>query len=153
MLVLPKRPSKDAATLEARWREIAEELTAEELESGLWRDLSRAFQAEAMGRCDLVVRWLDESEATILKAWEGYEALTVLHEEVTAESVLAHHLLCEGAECWLDALELFRCGLGQSDRLAILELAEQGQRLLVALGKVKLQEEEISARLMAAWRN
>ena len=151
MLALASRPT--AITLEDRWRRTAADLTMEELNSGTWRDLHRAFQAEAAGRHDLVVRWLEQTEATILAAWEGYDATTVLEDEVTAESVLGHQLLREGAESWLDALEMLREGLGQSDREAVLERAEEGQRLLVALGKVQQDQECSSARFMAAWRN
>ncbi len=153
MLVLAERPTTANTTLESRWRRAAAELTISELNSGTWRDLHRAFQAEALGRRDLVERWLDQTEATILAAWEGYETTTVLDEEVTLESVLGHHLLREGAEYWLEALGLLRESLGQIDREAVLELAEEGQRLLVALGKVKLEDECLSDRFMSAWMN
>lgn len=151
MLALATRPT--AATLEDHWRRTAAELTATELNSGTWRELHRAFQAESVGRCDLVLRWLEQTEATIMTAWEGYDATTVLEEEVTAESALGHQLLREGAELWLDALGILRDSLGQSDREAILERAEEGQRLLIALGKVQLEQECTSTRFMSAWRN
>lgn len=150
MLALAERPT---ATLEDRWRRTAANLTAGDLESGTWRDLHRALHAESVGRRDLVLRWLDQTEATILAAWEGYDSTTVLAEEVTAESALGHHLLREGAEYWLDALAILRETLGQVDREEVLKQAEEGQRLLMALGKMTSEAECPSARFMAAWRN
>lgn len=138
---------------EDRWRRAAAALRPEQLETHTWRELQRALQAEALGRHDLVELWLDRTEEAVMDAWEGYDRGPILDDEVTAESVLGHKLLREGAEAWLDALEMLRESLGQADRQAILARAEQGQRLLVALQTVKHEDDNLAARMLAAWSN
>ena len=142
-------------TLEERWRTRAENLSVSELHTTLWSDLQRAMVAVETGKFQVVSRWIDLVEQRMISRWESYEQTELLEEEITAETVAGHRLLCDGMESWLGALSELKFGLqnGAVNRRSVLEKAEAGQRLLVIL-KV-IQEEMVNPLqwLVDAWKN
>lgn len=143
-----------ARPLEQVWREKAAGLGLVQLETRTWEDLHKALDAAAAGRHALVARWIDGTEEAFLATWEGYESSDVLEEEITAETVLGHHLLREGVESWLEALAAFRDTLESGvDRAGVLALAEAGQRLLLVVQIAEAEAKDSASRFIAAWSN
>lgn len=144
-----------ARGIESQWRERAATLGLAQLETPLWTDLGLALEAVSAGRKQAVLRWVDLAEESFISVWEGYESGDVLESEITAESVLGHTLLSEGIENWLDALALLRDGLecGTIERDEILELAESGQRLLIAVQLFEEESTDCASQFFAAWAN
>lgn len=151
MLVLTNPPQ----SLESIWRERADRLTISQLDGRLWRDLHKAIEAASSGRTGAAARWVDAVEEHFLNIWDGYEDSDIWASEITAESVLGHLLLREGVEAWLSALCHFRTGLkkGQLDQCLVLEEAEFGQRLLVAVQLREAESRDSVSNFLAAWAN
>jgi hypothetical protein len=142
-------------SLEDRWRSRAEALPTTQLQSTLWSDLHRALEAFESGRRQVVSRWIELVEQKLLNQWEDYEDLDLLEEEITVESIAGHHILCDGVEGWLCALTELRYGLatGHLNRQGVLESAEMGQRLLVALEVIQKESASPLEWLVEAWKN
>ncbi len=139
--------------LEARWRARAAGLGTAQLDSGTWSDLHLALEAVRDGEHHLVEPWLEETEEAFLSAWESYERSDVLDSEITSESVLGHHLLLEGIEYWMAALVEFRDNIHDVDHTRVMELAEMGQRLLIAVQLMEEETQDPVSRFAAAWGN
>lgn len=140
---------------EARWRQLADSLPSEQLDSGLIVDLHRALDALESGRTGVVERWLELMENRFIAAWHDYESTEVLEDEITAESILGHHMLREGLEGWLETLDCVRAAIsnGAVDRRGIFEQALEAQRMLVSVQRLKADSEDLLASFLAAWRN
>ena len=71
----------------------------------------------------------------VRQAQEGYIATALSPDEVTAETYVAHRLLCQGMELWMQALERLLHD-PEGDWEPALADAEHGTRLLVAVQKL-----------------
>jgi hypothetical protein len=150
LLMVFKEPS-----IEDLWRARAGSLGYSELNTTLWNDLHRALDAAEKGKSQVVSRWLELVEQKMIAKWESYEHSEILDEEITSESVAGHRLLCDGVENWLCALSELRYGLavGNVNRTSVLQNAECGQRLLVALEVIQKEMVNPLQWLVEAWRN
>lgn len=153
MLTLTANPAPQS--LEATWRERADSLAPSQLEGSLWSDLHKALKAACEGRCSLAARWVDSVEEHFLAIWDSYEESDIWESEITSESVLGHRLLQEGVEAWLSALCTFRTALdrGRIVPQAVLEDAEIGQRLLIAVQLREAETQDCVSHFLAAWAN
>ena len=141
------------ARVELVWRQKASSLQAEQLHSTTWDDLHKALEATTHSPA-LVEAWVDWAEGQFLSLWESYEAGDVLCKEVTIESILGHEFLAEGVEEWLTALAQLRESLdGPVDHASILQRAEAGQRLLMALQVIEQERRNQRLNFIAAWTN
>ncbi len=118
----------DCAELEARYRRLAEDLTAAE-----WRTR----------RLERVFRWLEgepeDLEAireAIFTAWEQYQGVSLTADEITAETVVGHRLLLDGLERWLEALDGLATAGTAAEEQEALGKAIYANRLLVAVQRL-----------------
>ena len=146
--------SATTLTTEQVWRLRAATLSEDQLKTETWLDLKAAVQAVWQGAGEEVSDWVDHMEAFYLNAWSGYESLNVMEEEVTRESVLGHLFLCEGTEFWLEALACLRDFVEQPSRqleTELWELAEDGQRLLIALQMFEMENRSHGEITIKSW--
>lgn len=123
---------REVQKIRNQWHSWVESTPISVPESVSTRELELAFRALRLGRWELVEDWLPEIEGRFLEAAEEYEALTIVENEVTAESVLGHRLLVEGIDGWLEALALLREGLESTiDESEIRQIAHQAQKKLL----------------------
>ncbi|MCA9780104.1 MAG: hypothetical protein KC800_25430 [Candidatus Eremiobacteraeota bacterium] len=109
---------------------------ARELDVSAWKnDRWKQFEVRTLeairGKWGELIRWLDQQEARLHKAWEE-SSLTGL-----AETILE-----EGLQTWLEALEEIRF-LAQERKFEydLFELAEDGQRLVSLAARLQIEPE------------
>lgn len=123
---------REVQDIRNHWYQWVEATPVPIQESASTRELELAFRAARMGRKELIEEWLPQIEGRFLEAAERYETLTIVESEVTVESVLAHGLLIEGIDGWLEALAMFRDGLDSTiNESEIREIAHQAQKKLL----------------------
>lgn len=121
------------AVLEQELREIAEGIGPERWSTETYQNLENALQlfldgGEEEGLWEVV----DGIDALMESTYQAYAQTAVLPKEVTLESAVAHKLLCEGMGWWKEALESLR-EEEEPDWSAVLHMAENGNRLLIAV--------------------
>ncbi len=140
--------------LEEVWRERAAALEPERLVTESWLGLKTAVETARAGHGHAVIHWIDRMEALCLQTWNDYQSLKLLQEEITRESVLGHLFLQEGLEHWLEALATLReyCAMPKvAVEQKVWEKAEEGQRLLLALQMVEVEQRWVRGSTRTSW--
>lgn len=120
--------------LEQRFREFAASLAPENWAVGAYAVLHQDLSDFAEEEPERILSTVQELDAVLSGAWEPYAETPITEDEMTCESVLAHRLLKEGFDLWFQALDEVELALEQGHEFdRSLELAEDGNRLLVAL--------------------
>ena len=135
--------------VEDKWRTRACCLSEKQFGTRLWRDFEDAIRCLAEGDTESVDAWVDETEAQFIASYEKFEARGYGRpsDELDNRARAAQALLLEGVESWLAAFEAFREGAEQE---AIVEKAEWGQRLLIAVQHLK-KEEPAPVKSVEVW--
>ena len=144
-----------ALEIESKWRNAAAGLALESLETDAISDLRRALAALRAGQYRVVQIWVEMMEAMFIESWDRYHAADLLEEEITCESVIGHHMLCEGVEGWLEVLARLSSATmtGRIDELAVVGEALKAQRLLVAVQLMEKSTTDVVESFRKAWLN
>jgi hypothetical protein len=130
--------------LKDQWMHKKDSLTEADISTELWVDFRDVLNCLEEHDFDSAQAWIEETETRFLAIWEDYEGFDILEKEITNESVLGHHFLRDGVECWLEALAMLS-ELPEGDSTSLPEIcrkAAEGQRLLVL---VQHLEESVQA--------
>lgn len=127
-------PVPPEAILESELREIATGIDEKRWATDSYQSLQKAItqfleggeENEFWAVIDSLEERLEEVEGSYLKT-------TIVPREVTTESTVCHNLLREGFQLWGEALSLIGESEDEPDWDHVLELAEQGNRLLVSV--------------------
>lgn len=128
-------PGEDPqAVLERELREIAAGIAPSRWSTETYQNLEQAIDAYLEGGEEEAL-WaqVETIEQLLERVSESYQRTAVLPKEVTMESLVIHRLLCEGIAEWQQALALLRESEDEPDWDAVLDGAEAGNRLLVAV--------------------
>jgi len=136
-------------SLEQEFRLLARSFDRSQWLSRSYQRLVKALQDWEQGHAQPLLEYLDPKRQLLEEAWARYERTPVLSSEITAETIVGHRLLQESIELWMQALDLVEqateTGQPFSEALA---LAEQGNRLLVAVERLNDRTQSL-ARAMA----
>jgi hypothetical protein len=140
----PERAVESAASLlERQYRELASQLAESQWRTDTYRRVESALDRYLEdGDEEPLLDALDAMEEILEKAYRPYREAPVLPSEVSAESYVGHRLLQEGIESWFSALEMLREEEDperETDWAGALKLAEQGNRLLIAVQRLNAQ--------------
>jgi hypothetical protein len=132
------RQTPVAEDLESEFRAMAAQFTEEQWRTSAYVDLENALlDFEEDGELDGLLLKLQSREEKIRESLDGYRATSLTPEEVTAETVTGHRLLCDGLEAWLAALgALAEAAESGGAWEPGLEAAERGNRLLLAVQRL-----------------
>lgn len=120
--------------LEQELREIAGGIARERWATESFVKLEQAIQGFLeTGEEEPLWDVIEMMEAAVENSSQGYAQTDILAKEVTLESQVVHKLLCEGMERWQLALDQVRDEEAEPDWDQMLEDAEAGNRLLVAV--------------------
>lgn len=118
------------SALDRRVRELALKLPAESWQVGAYRVLEAALSEPSRD----IFETLNELDQVLSEAWEPYISTRVTEVEITAETVVGHQVLRDGFDYWFQALDEVEFAVAEGrDFQRALELAEEGNRLLVAV--------------------
>lgn len=124
--------------LESEFRAMASEFDEAEWRTAAFLDLENALlDFEEGGELEELLAVLSSREVKIQAALQGYRETSMMPEEVTAETVTGHRLLCAGLESWLVGLAALAEAARNSEPWDEgLEHAETGNRLLLAVQRL-----------------
>lgn len=132
--------------IEDKWRARAAELRPKELGTRLWREFQEAMVCFGEGDEDSVEAWLEEKETQFIATYEGFESKghSQASKDLSKLARAAQSLFLEGVESWLEAFGALR---EKESPQTILEKAEWGQRLLIAVQMLKKEESDSGVAL------
>ena len=132
--------------IEDKWRLRAVELGPRELGTRLWREFQEALLCLGEGDQESVEAWLEEKETQFIARYEGVEAKghSQTSKDLSKRAQAAQSLFLEGVESWLEAFVALR---EKEAHQVILEKAEWGQRLLIAVQMLKKEESDSGVAL------
>lgn len=140
---------RKTSEMESYWRDRAASLADRDIHTDLWLELSEALLCVEEGETEAVQEWSEQKAAKILASYRKLEQMAHLTagEEINEEAALSRQLLLEGLEYWLQALKALE---ESKPSHLVCALAEEGQRLLIIVQKIKLAT-EISGTNFETW--